>query len=422
VVQEKAKMQKNKEILEDLAPIIEDVENQVEKIFKKKKQEIEKELEGKIQQEKEEAKKKINQVEKELEDEKEALINYRTALAEFENNKVDTKNQIKEHIDKAVQSLTEIKTLTAQTLEELKKVNELNQKLEEFHHATEEKTSIFKKDLEEKFGIVAEGLEEKELEDVDLKRELAKLKKIKELLGSKETPEPVTSRTREKRKAEEGIEESEVSKEDELHVEKPKMNEVTESSLSEENEAKDKEPLAKGESQNSILKGETNFQEASETLAEFRKSERAKNEGEVSYFQNKDKMILDGESFVSNLNKDLDEAKKLFIKLTQAESSKDQFFIKQEIIRYQKSLRKIILGNVRLCEKETCSFPEYTSDILNMDVLRDILEKVSMENWNSQDDFHSFDESAKKMKSAYYERITPWAAYSKSVIEELGIE
>ena len=415
-------MQKNKKILEDPALIIEDVENQLEKIFNKKKQEIEKELEGKIQQERKEAEKKVHQIEKELEDEKKALVNYRTTLAEFENNKANTKSQIKEHIDKAVQSLTEIETLTAQTLEELKKVGELNQKLEEFHHATEEKTAILKKDLEEKFGIVAEDLEIKELEDVDLKRELAKLKKIKELLGPKETPEPVTRRTTEKGKTEEEIEESEVSKEDELHVEKPKMNEVTEPSLSEENEAKDKEPLAKGESENSILKGETNFQEAFETLAEFRKSERTKNDGEVSYFQNKDKMILDGESFVSNLNKDLDEAKKLFIKFTQAESPKDQFFIKQEIIRYQKSLRKIILGSVRLCEKETCSLPKYTLDILNMDVLKDILEKVSMENWNNQDDFYSFEEFAKKIKDAYYERITPWAAYSKSVIEELGIE
>jgi hypothetical protein len=415
-------MQKNKEILKDPSPIIEDIENQLENIFNKKKQEIEEELEGKIQQEKKEAEKKLHQIEMDLKDEKEALVNYRTTLAEFENNKADTKSQIKEHIDKAVQSLTEIETLTAQTLEELKKVGELNQKLEEFHHATEEKTAILKKDLEEKFGIVAEDLEIKELEDVDLKRELAKLKKIKELLGPKETPEPVTRRTREKRKAEEEIEESEVSKENELHVEKPKMDEAEESSLSEENEAKDKEPSAKGESEKSILRGETDFQDAFETLAKFRKSERAKNDGEVSYFQNNDKMILDGESFVSNLNRDLDEAKKLFTRLTQAESPKDQFFIKQEIIRHQKSLRKIILGSVRLCEKETCSFPEYTSDILNMDVLKDILEKVSMENWSSQDDFHSFDEFTKKIKNAYYERITPWAVYLKSVIEELGIE
>ncbi len=415
-------MQKNKKILEHPAPIIEDVENQLEKIFNKKKQAIEEELEGKIQQEKKEAEKKVHQIEKELEDEKEALVNYRTTLAEFENNKAGTKSQIKEHIDRAVQSLTEIETLTAQTLEELKKVGELNQKLEESRHATEEKTAILKKDLEEKFGIVADDLEIKELEDVDLKRELAKLKKIKELLGPKETPEPVTRRTREKGKTEEEIEESEVSKEDELHVEKPKMNEVTEPSLSEENEAKDKEPSAKGESEKSILRGGTDFQDAFDTLAKFRKSEITKNDGEVSYFQNKDKMILDGESFFSNLNKDLDEAKKLFIKLTQAESAKEQFFIKQEIIRYQKSLRKIILGSVRLCEKETCSLPKYTSDILNMDALKDILEKVSMENWNNQEDFHSFEEFANKIKNAYYERITPWAAYSKSVIEELGIE
>ena len=122
-------MQKNKKTLEDPVPIIEDVENQLEKIFNKKKQEIEKELEGKIQQERKEAEKKVHQIEKELEDEKKALVNYRTTLAEFENNKANTKSQIKEHIDKAVQSLTEIETLTAQTLEELKKVGELNQKL-----------------------------------------------------------------------------------------------------------------------------------------------------------------------------------------------------------------------------------------------------------------------------------------------------
>jgi hypothetical protein len=415
-------MPKNKENLEDPTPIIEEVENQLEKIYNKKKQEIEKELEGKIQKEEEEAKKKIDQIEKELGDEKEALVNYRTTLAEFENNKAETKNRIKEHINKAVQSLAEIDTLTAQTLEELKKVSELNQKLEEFHRETEEKTAILKKDLEEKFGIVTEGLETKELESVDLKQELTKLKKIKELLGPAETPEPEAKKTTEKRIAEEEVEESEVSKEDELHVEEPKMNEAAESTLSEENEAKDKEPLAKGEPEKSFLKGETDFQDSFETLAKFRKSERAKNDGEVSYFQNKDKMILDGESFVSNLNRDLDEAKKLFTRLTQAESPKDQLFIKQEIIRYQKSLRKIILGSVRLCEKETCSLPKYTLDILNMDVLKDILEKVSMENWSNQDDFHSFDEFTKKIKNSYYERITPWAAYLKSVIEELGIE
>ena len=414
-------MPKNKDTHKEPTPIIEEVENQLERIFNKKKEEIEEELEGKIKQEKEEAEEKISQIEKELEEEKKALINYRTAIVEFENNKADTKSQIKEHLDKAMQSLSEIDTLTAQTLEELKKVNELNQKLEQFHHAAEEKASILKKDLEERFGIVAEGLETKELEDVDLKQELVKLRKIKELLGPTEATEPVTRSTTETKEQAE-TEESEDNKEDEPGVEKSKMNESAELPLSEENEAKEKELLADKESEKSSLRGETNFEEAFETLARFRKSERARNDGEVSYFQNKDKMILDGESFVSNLNKDLDEAKKLFMKLTQAESPKDQFFIKQEIIRYQKSLRKIILGSVRLCEKDTCSFPKYTSDILNMDVLKDILEKVSMENWSSQDDFHSFDEFAKKIKAAYYTRITPWAAYLKSVIEELGIE
>jgi chromosome segregation ATPase len=179
-------MPKNKDTHKEPTPIIEEVENQLEKIFNKKKEEIEEELEGKIKQEKEEAKEKISQIERELEEEKKALIKYRTTLVEFENNKADTKSQIKEHLDKAMQSLTEIDTLTAQTLEELKKVNELSQRLEQFHHAAEEKTSILKKDLEERFGIVAEGLETKGHEDVDLKQEMVKLRKIKELLGPTE--------------------------------------------------------------------------------------------------------------------------------------------------------------------------------------------------------------------------------------------
>jgi hypothetical protein len=415
-------MPENNKILKDPSRILEDAEDQLEKIFNQKKQEIETELEGKIQQEKEEAKKKIDQIEKELEDEKRALSSYQAALAEFENNKEDTKTQIKEHLAKAVQSLAEIDTLTSQTLQELKKVNELNQKLEEFHHAAEEKTAILKKDLQERFGIVTEGLETSELEDVDLKQELTKLQRIKELLSSKETPEPVTEAIREKGEDAEEAPESEVSKEAELQAAKPNLDEASESPLSEENETKDKEPLTNGEVEKRMLEGEKNFQEAFETLAKFRKSERSRNDGEVSYFQNKDKMILDAESLVSNLNRDLDEAKKLFTKLAQVKSLKDQFLIKQEIIRHQKSLRKIILGSIRLCEKETCSLPKYTQDILNKDVLKDILEKVSMENWGSQDDFDSFDDFTKKIKNAYYERITPWAPYLKSVIEELEIE
>jgi F0F1-type ATP synthase membrane subunit b/b' len=126
-------MPENNKILKDSSRILEDAENQLEKIFNQKKQEIETELEGKIQQDKEEAKKKIDQIEKELEDEKRALSGYQAALAEFENNKADTKRRIKEHLAKAVQTLAEIDTLTSQTLEELKKVNEL----EEFHHSAE---------------------------------------------------------------------------------------------------------------------------------------------------------------------------------------------------------------------------------------------------------------------------------------------
>ena len=193
-------MPKNNNILKDPTPIIEEIENQLEEVLNKKKEEIEKELEERIIQDKKEAKKKIDQIEKELEDEKEALIDYRTLFAEFENNRADIKNQKKEHLDKAIQFLREIETLTAQSIKEIQKVSELDQKLEEFHQAAKEKAAVLKNDLEEKFGIMAEGLEIDEDDEIDLEQERAKLKKIKELLGAEETPKPGRKQTKGRRK------------------------------------------------------------------------------------------------------------------------------------------------------------------------------------------------------------------------------
>lgn len=75
-----------------------------------------------------------------------------------------------------------------------------------------------------------------------------------------------------------------------------------------------------------------------------------------------------------------------------------------------------------MCEKENCSLPKYTLEILNVDVLKNILEKVSMGNWSNQDDFTSFDNYTKALKDAFYSRITPPAFYLKSIIDELNIE
>ncbi len=141
----------------------------------------------------------------------------------------------------------------------------------------------------------------------------------------------------------------------------------------------------------------------------------------VIYYQHNEKMILDSEYIISAMSKHLDEGKRLYIKLAQLESPKDQFFAKQEVIRHQEALREKILISVRMLEKEGCTLPQFTEEIVNFDFLKRILERLSMENWSNQDDFTFFDEHATKVKSEFYERITPKIEYTKSIVSELGL-
>jgi hypothetical protein len=460
---------------ENSSSIFEEIEQQLEKTLAKKKEEVEKQLEERINKEREEARKRLENLDKELQDEKQTLTDFKTTLAEFETNKKELKTQIKDHIEKAIKFQTEIESLTGQTLEELKKVSELNQKLEELQQTTGEKVSTLKKDLEEKFGIMAEipEGEEAEEEEINLAQELAKLKKIKELLNnSVAVEEVVPEEGPEEVEAPEEAEEAEEEKvegppEEEVPVEEPKPAEEPEEvkeeepeevkveeeepeEVKEEPEAEEKpeegaeaaepegpppaeepeeepekkeeapsEPEEKAEPEDE--QDEASFQAAFDKLEQFRKGDTNENEADVSYFENNEKIVLDGEYIVSTMNNRFEEAKKLHIKLSQTESPKDQFFIKQEIIKHQENLRKIMLRSIRLCEQENCTLPGYTSEILNMDVLKSILEKVSMQNWSNQDDFTAFDNFTKELKDSFYTKITPPAAYLQSIMKELDI-
>jgi len=400
--------------------VVDEIQEQLEQALAKKKEDLEKELEERIRREKEEARKRMEELDKEVVEEKQSLSDFRNLLDEFDSNKKDLKKKIKEHLDKAIGYQTEIETLTGSTLEELRKVSDLSQKLEELQNETGEKVSALKKELEEKFGIVAEVPEgeERDETEINLEYELAKLKKIKELLNSNgEVEELVSEAQQAEAQPEEGeAPEAEVQPEEEKKEEKKAAPAVELEGLqpAEEVEA---EPEEKEESP----ADEISFQASFEKLEQYRKGSNNENDADVSYFENKDRIILDGEYLVSTLNNRFEEAKKLFLKLSQTESPKDQFFIKQEIIKHQESLRKVMLRSIRMCEKDNCALPEFTSEILNLDVLKGVLEKVSMQNWSNQDDFAAFDNFSKELKDSFYTRITPPADYLQSIMKELEI-
>jgi hypothetical protein len=487
-------MAKKNDEPEGTASIVDEIEKQLEEALSKRKAEVEKELEERIQREKEEAQKRLEEIDQELAEEKDALTNFKTLLAEFETSKSELKKQIKEHINKAIQFQTDIETLTGQTLEELKKVRELNQQFEELQQDTGKRVTELKDKLEDKFGIVAE-VPDTELDETELNldQELVKLKKIKDLLNNREPVdtgaeaeemapgepaegekpseeaegedvsdeetaglegEEVEEEKQEKQAEAEGVEGAEEEEPKEEAAEEGEQPEENAEAAGQEEQGEQKEQGEQGEQaaagtespelearqpaegeqaeeeaegekaeseESEEGRGEHTFQNTFERLEGYRKGTKNENDGEVSYFEHDDKIVLDGECLIATLNNSFEEAKKMYIKLSQTESPKDQFFIKQEIIKQQETLRKVMLRGIRLCEKENCSLPQFTEEILNLDVLKNILEKVSMENWSNQDDFASFDSYAKELKDAFYTRITPPAAYLDSIMKQLEI-
>ena len=427
-------MAKKEDTPEKSSSVFDEIEEQLSQTLAKRKEELERELEEKIRLQKEETQKKIEELNNELKQGKGALTEFQNKLDDFEKEKAELKAQIKGHIDKAVEFQTEIETKTGQTLEELKTVSTLNQKLETLQRETEEKLLSLKKDLEEKFGIVAEmpANDEHPETEINLDQELAKLKKIRELLNSNEIAEEVSQETVPQEPVEEKPEaqpkeepkpEEETKEEAKAEVseEEPAPVKEAEEEAAEEPEEKKEEPVSEEKPEPAREEEDASFQNAFEKLEEFRKGSTSENDAEVSYFEKDEKIVLDGEYLVSSLNNCFEEAKKLYIKLSQTESPKDQFFIKQEIIKLQEALRKVLLRSIRMCEKDNCSLPEFTSEVLSVDVLKNALEMVSMQNWSNQDDFASFDNFAKGLKDSFYTRITPPAAYLQSIMKELNI-
>jgi len=144
-----------------------------------------------------------------------------------------------------------------------------------------------------------------------------------------------------------------------------------------------------------------------------------KTSDELSYFEHSGKTVLDAEAIVNSINKSVEEARKLYGKLAETESPKEQFFVKQEIIWHQEVLRELMLSSLSMLEKPNCSLPEYTKDVISTDVIKNVLEKVSMENWSNKEYFNSFDDYIRDMKNSFYERITPPDNYYGSIHREL---
>ena len=474
-------MANDQDFLKATSSIISGIEDQLREILTKKKEAVERDLEEKINLQKREAQSRMAQIEKELAEEREALDSYKEILSNFETDKNKIKREVKGHLDTAIEYQSEIKSLTAKTLRELEKVSELDQKLLIINHDATEKIAILKKDLEEKFGVVAKIPEIDDITSINfnLEAELQKLNKIRELLGVEAKPmdeseaedflaglsiesdrkeekkeisiddrvlegikkefstDDFFKKFEEKRTVVEETPKETTTQDTSFMQAKQETEPVRETAPHPEEELEDKfdkmlqpEILEFSPARSSITSREEEKVEKkppveadegdiSEFLDKYRKTEKMEENDALTFFEKDGKIILDGKSIVMGLNSKVEEAKKLYARLMEIESPKEQFFLKQDIIRRQDALRKLLLSGIRISEKDTGSLPEYTSKILNIDVLKTILERVSMENWSNQEDFKSFELYIKELNDAYYNKITPQEKYLEALFEEL---
>jgi hypothetical protein len=177
------------DVLDESASIIDEIETNLERVLQKRREDIGRELQEKIRMEKEESERKLSLIAREIEKERESLKDYREMITEYETNKESLLGQIRAHLYRGMGYQREIEKLTALTLEDLRKVDELSANLIDLRQRAEDKIVEIKTKIKDRYGFAPEAPRaappaprEEDGLGAELEQELSKLKKIKALL------------------------------------------------------------------------------------------------------------------------------------------------------------------------------------------------------------------------------------------------
>lgn len=417
-------------IFRDSSQVIQEVEEQLERILQKRFREVDSELLERINREKEAARKRKETIEHDFEKEKSALNDYRVMVRDFEEQRAGLLNEARERFDKVLKFQAEIESLAKSTVEEIKRVNEIQERLEALRAKTAERAAFLKNDLRERFGIVAEVMDEEPKPlSLNLDEELEKLKKIKDLLaiesaaanlgrvgGEAARPEDLEAMDAAAGKGDVAIPEIRDLISGPVPPETGGSPEAAEPVPPPETAAPPSPAPAPAAPEGD---GTMTEEEAAAALETYRRTEPANGSGEIHYFQGDKVVLADPEKLLSAVDRTLEEGQRLSMKLGLTESPKDQFFIKQELINWQEGLRALLLRIIKMCEKSAWSLPRVTEDVLNPSVLRRLLERLSMENWSNLEEFAAFSASMADLGGAFRARTEPRLAYLLAVLREL---
>lgn len=391
-------MSESRETEKESTLVIQEIEDQLEKLLAKRKGEIDSELTARIREEQEAARIRMEGVEKDIERERESLREFQGMAAESEGERQAALDDIRAGLSRALDLQAQIEVLVKRTVDEIGKIGDLQQKIEALRRRTSERAVFLKKDLKERFGIVAEahGGEGRQPEPApDLDAELEKLKRIRTLLagGTESRLGPETP--------------SAPGREDEWRARIPEIQELIQATKPVEDIRPGDRPLV------------TDAEHAEAALERLRRIEPVAGSGEISYFQRGDKALLDTGTLLDALGRAVDTARKLNGKLAATESPRDRFFIKQELINGQEGLRNLVLRAANLCERGTLQVPSDILDIIDAQVLRGLFERLSTGNWANAEDFAAFAGEAEALRTAFLERTVPSERYLMSLLAEL---
>ena len=421
-------MEHDPNIFRNSSQVIQEVEDQLERILQKKFRDVDSELVERINREKEAARRRKEEIERDFDKEKTALTDYRVMVRDFEEQRAGLLNEARDRFQKVLKFQAEIENLAKSTVDEIKRVNEIQERLEGLRTKTSERAAFLKNDLKERFGIVAEVMEEEPKPlGLDLDEELEKLRKIKDLLAIESAAANLGRMGGEAARREDLAVMDAAA--DSAGVEIPKLQDLISGPAAPDSP---EAPAEKAPPVETALEPapepgpDACEMESEEDLVAYlencRRTEPANGSGEIHYFQ-KDKVIIaDPEKILAAVDRSLEEAQRLSLKLGQTESPKDQFFIKQELINWQEGLRALFLRVIKMCEKSSWSLPRYTQEILNSLVLRRLLERLSMENWSNLEEFASFSAAMLELKKAFQARVEPRRAYLLSLKREIESE
>ena len=393
------RMSKSGQTEKDSILVIQEIENQLERLLTRKKDEINGALAARIREEEEAARARMDGVEKEIDQERESLREFQTMVSETEGERQAVLEEIRAGFSRALDLQSQIEGLVKRTVEEIGKVEDLQRKMESLRRRTSEQAAFLKKDLKERFGIVADprGEEERWLEPApNLDAELKKLKRIRTLLagGTEGFPGPENS--------------PESEREDAWRTRIPEIQELIQATKPVEDVFPAETPPGRGPA------------DATSVLDRLRKTEPVAGSGEISYFQKGNRIVLDAGMLLNAVERAVDLARTLAGKLEETESPRDRFLIKQELINGQEALRNLVRRAATLCGTGSMALPPLTLDVLDAAELKGLFDRLSFGNWANAADLAAFTAEARAMRAAFEERAFPPDRYSLSILEVLG--